>query len=89
MLDEEVQKARFVVLDLRELFQDCVGYEVGTAGAGGEGELLLKPGTKSLGHTAGERVKWVDSMYQDIVNGAVQMFGLVQSSVLRGAAAGK
>lgn len=43
VLDEQVQKPSFVVFNLWKLFQDRVGYEVGTARAGGESELLLEP----------------------------------------------
>lgn len=48
MLDEEVEKASLVVFDLGELFQDCVGDEVGAPAARGEGELLLEPATQLL-----------------------------------------
>lgn len=41
VLDKEVQKAGFVVLDLGEFFEDCVGDEVGASAARGECELLL------------------------------------------------
>lgn len=44
MLDEEVQQAGLVVFDLRELFDDCVGDEVGAPAARGEGKLFLCPG---------------------------------------------
>lgn len=53
MLDEEVQQAGFVVLDLWELFDDRVGYEVGASAARGKGELLLCPGTVSGGCDGG------------------------------------
>lgn len=43
MLDEEVEEACLVVFNLGELFEDCVGDEVGAAAAGGEGELFLEP----------------------------------------------
>lgn len=44
MLDEEGQEADFVVFYLGQFAQDVVGYEVGTARSGGEGEIFLEPG---------------------------------------------
>lgn len=44
MLDEEGQEADFVVFYLGKFAQDVVGYEVGTARSGGEGEIFLEPG---------------------------------------------
>lgn len=43
MLDEEVQDADFVVLDLGQLSFDVVRDKVGAASLWGEGESLLKP----------------------------------------------
>ena len=43
VLDEEVEEARLVVFQLGELFEDCVGDEIGAPAAGGEGELFLEP----------------------------------------------
>ena len=43
MLDEQVQKAGLVVLDLRQLFQHGIGDEVASSAARGQGELLLVP----------------------------------------------
>jgi hypothetical protein len=48
VLDEEVEEACLVVFQLGELFEDCVGDEVGAAAAGGEGELFLKPVNKDI-----------------------------------------
>jgi hypothetical protein len=44
VLDEEVQQPGLVALDLRQLFQDGVGYEVRAPAARGQGELFLEPG---------------------------------------------
>ena len=44
MHDEQVQEPHLVVPKLGQLAHDGVGNEVGAAGAGGEGELLLEPG---------------------------------------------
>lgn len=44
MLDEQVEKADLVVLDLGQGARDVVGDEVGAARAAGEGELFLEPG---------------------------------------------
>ena len=56
VLDEEVQQARLVLLDLGELLDDRVGDEVGAARLGGEGELFLGPrGVRwSIGEFLGE-----------------------------------
>ena len=89
VLDEEVEQPGFVVFNLRELFQDCVGYEVGAPAARGEGELLLEPGTQLLAGARRVEGRLGGLLYQDIVGGAVQIFGLEQSTELRGAAAGK
>jgi hypothetical protein len=43
VLDEEVDEAGLVRLDLRKLFDDVVGDEVGAARARGEGEGFLEP----------------------------------------------
>lgn len=48
MLNEEVQESCLVVLDFREFFEDCVGDEVGTPAARGQGELFLEPGSVSM-----------------------------------------
>ena len=43
MLDEEIEEANLVVFDLGQRARDLVGDEVGAAGAGGEGDVLLEP----------------------------------------------
>ena len=43
MLDEEVEDADFVLLDLREFFEDVVGDQVAAARAGREREGFLEP----------------------------------------------
>jgi hypothetical protein len=48
VLYEEVEHADFVIAEFGELGQDFVGYEVGAARAGGEGEGFLEPGHFSL-----------------------------------------
>lgn len=44
MLDEKVEDADFVVLQLGELARYFFGDEVAAAGLGGEGELFLREG---------------------------------------------
>jgi hypothetical protein len=43
VLDEEVEETGFVRFYLGQRGRDVVGYEVGAAGAGGEGERFLEP----------------------------------------------
>ena len=43
MLDEQVQQPHLVRPDLRQLFENRVRDEVGTAGARGEAEVFLGP----------------------------------------------
>lgn len=44
VLNEEIQQARLIVLNLGELLDDDVGDEVGPAAARWERQLLLEPG---------------------------------------------
>ena len=44
MLNKQIEKADFVFLDLGQVFDDCVGDKVGTAGFRGEREGFLEPG---------------------------------------------
>jgi hypothetical protein len=44
VLDEEIEESGLVGFYLGELFEDVLGYEVGAARAGGEGEGFLEPG---------------------------------------------
>jgi hypothetical protein len=48
VLYEEVEQTGLVRLYFGELFENCVGYEVGAAGAGGKGEGFLEPGDVAL-----------------------------------------
>jgi len=43
VLDEQIQQADLVLLNLGKLLQHRVGDEVGAARLGGQGELLLEP----------------------------------------------
>jgi hypothetical protein len=50
VLDEEVEQAGFVIFDFGDLLEDLVGYEVGAAAAGGEGNGFLCPDSRGQLH---------------------------------------
>lgn len=74
VLHEQVEHADFVIAEFGELGEDFVGYEVGAAGARGEGEGFLEPG-----HFCGSLV-----VVAAVVVDAVSCRFLVRGMVLRG-----
>lgn len=87
VLDEQVQEARFVLLELRQRVCDVRGDEVRAARARGQGEGFLEPVWGGLGRWAWAW-EWGTTTYHDIPVAAPQTLGLVHTTLFRGWTAG-